>query len=75
MSRGNLHLKVKAITGKSPIELIKIIRMEKACSLLREGNLSVTEIAEQSGFQTASYFITSFKKTFGTTPRKYSMMK
>jgi len=76
MSRGNLHLKVKTITGKSPIELIRAIRMEKACDLLRENRLSITEIAEQSGFQTSSYFITAFKKTFGTTPGKFaSMMK
>ncbi len=72
MSRGNLHLKVKAITGKTPIELIRLIRMEKACTLLKEGKLPISEIAEQCGFQTASYFITAFKKTFGMTPGRYS---
>lgn len=76
MSRGNLHLKLKSITGRTPIELIRAIRMEKACDLLKEGRLSVAEIAEQSGFQTSSYFITVFRKTFGMTPGKYaSMMK
>lgn len=76
MSRGNLHLKLKSITGRTPIELIRAIRMEKACDLLKEGRLSVAEIAEQTGFQTSSYFITAFRKTFGMTPGKYaSMMK
>lgn len=72
MSRGNLHLRVKTITGRTAIELITAIRMEKACALLREGQLTIAEIAEQTGFQTSSYFITAFKKSFGTTPGKYA---
>ena len=76
MSRNNLHLKIKAITGKTPVELIRAIRMEKACDLLKEGKLSIAEIAEHTGFQTSSYFITAFKKSFGITPGRYaSMMK
>ncbi len=76
MSRGNLHLKLKTITGKTPIELIRTIRMEKACDLLKDDNLSIAEIAEQTGFQTASYFITAFRRSLGMTPGKYaSMMK
>lgn len=74
MSRGNLHLKIKTTTGRTPIELIKTVRMEKACGLLKEGKLPVAEIAEQCGFQTSSYFITAFKKTFGMTPGKYSSL-
>lgn len=72
MSRGNLHLRVKTITGRTVIELITTIRMEKACALLKEGQLTIAEIAEQTGFQTASYFITAFKKSFGTTPGRYA---
>lgn len=72
MSRGNLHLKTKTITGRTSIELIRTVRMEKACNLLKEGKSSIAEIAEQSGFQTASYFITAFKKAFGMTPGKYA---
>lgn len=72
MSRGNLHLRVKAITGRTAIELITAIRMQKACALLKEGQLTIAEIAEQTGFQTSSYFITAFKKSFGTTPGKYA---
>ena len=72
MSRGNLHLRVKTITGRTAIELITTIRMEKACALLKESRLTIAEIAEQTGFQTASYFITAFKKSFGTTPGRYA---
>lgn len=71
MSRGNLHLKIKSICGKTVVELIKIIRLEHACELLREGKMSIAEIADQTGFQTSAYFITTFKKEFGVTPGKY----
>ena len=72
LSRGNLHLKVKALTGKTPVELIKVMRMKKACALMKETTMSVAEIAEQTGFQTPGYFITVFKSTFGETPGKYA---
>ncbi len=72
LSRGNLHLKVKALTGKTPVELIKTMRMKKACALMKETGLPISEIAERTGFQTSGYFITVFKSTFGETPGKYA---
>ncbi|HBH08971.1 MAG TPA: hypothetical protein DDX40_06190 [Rikenellaceae bacterium] len=72
LSRGNLHLKVKTLTGKTPVELIKTMRMKKACSLMKETSLSIAEIAEQTGFQTPGYFITVFKSRFGETPGHYA---
>ena len=71
-SRGNLHLRIKNITGKSPVELIKIMRMKKASSLLKDTDLSISDIAEQCGYQTNAYFITVFKNHFGETPGKYA---
>ena len=72
LSRGNLHLKVKTLTGKTPVELIKTMRMKKACALMKETSLSIAEIAEQTGFQTPGYFITVFKSRFGETPGHYA---
>lgn len=72
LSRGNLHLKMKTLTGKTPVELIKTMRMKKACSLMKETSLSIAEIAEQTGFQTPGYFITVFKSRFGETPGHYA---
>ncbi len=71
VSRGNLHLRMKSITGKSPMEIIRAMRMRQACSLLRDSKLSISEIAEQTGFDTSAYFITVFKGVFGETPGKY----
>lgn len=71
MSRSNLHLKMKAITGESTIEFIKKIRFSHACNLLKEGRYSIAEISTMVGFNTPSYFTTSFKKYFGILPTEY----
>lgn len=71
MSRSNLHLKMKAITGESTIEFIKKIRFNEACKLLRDGRYSINEISSMVGFNTPSYFTTSFKKHFGVLPTAY----
>ncbi|MBB4037284.1 signal transduction histidine kinase/ligand-binding sensor domain-containing protein/DNA-binding response OmpR family regulator [Dysgonomonas hofstadii] len=71
MSRSNLHLKMKAITGESTIEFIKKIRFSHACNLLKEGRYSIAEISVMVGFNTPSYFTSSFKKYFGILPTEY----
>ena len=71
MSRSNLHLKLKAITGESAIEFIKKIRFSEACCLLKEGRYNIAEISSMVGFSTPSYFATSFKKYIGCLPTEY----
>lgn len=70
MSRTMFYLKLKAYTGKSPQDFIKVIRMERAAALLRSGK-SVSEVADQTGFDNPKYFSTVFKKYFGVSPSKY----
>ena len=71
MSRSNLHLKLKALTGESTNEFIRKIRFNKACKLLKEERYTVSEISSMVGFNTPSYFATSFKKYFGCLPSEY----
>jgi ligand-binding sensor domain-containing protein/AraC-like DNA-binding protein len=71
MSRSNLNLKVKALFGVSPLELIKTVRFNEACRLLLEKKHSMTEISEMVGFTTSSYFTSAFKKFMGCTPSDY----
>lgn len=71
MSRSNLHMKLKAITGESALEFIRKIRFREACRMLREGQYSISEISYKVGFSTPSYFATSFKKHFGCLPSEY----
>ena len=71
MSRSNLHLKLKAITGKSAIDFIHQIRFNRACQLLKEGKYTVSEISFMVGYNTPSYFAARFKKYIGCLPTEY----
>lgn len=71
MSRSNLHLKLKAITGESTIDFIRKIRFNEAAKLLKDGRYTVAEVSSMVGFNTPSYFATSFKKYFGCLPTEY----
>lgn len=71
MSRVHLYKKLLFITGKSPIEFIRIIRLKRAAQLLRESQLSVSEIAYQVGFNNPKYFSKYFKEEFGVLPSSY----
>lgn len=71
MSRSSLHLKLKAVTGESTIDFIRKIRFNEACKLLRDGRYSIAQVSTLVGFNTPSYFATSFKKYFGCLPTEY----
>ena len=70
MSRTLFYLRLKSYTGKSPQDFIRVIRLERAASLLRNGR-PVTEAAVHTGFDNPKYFSTVFKKYFGVSPSKY----
>lgn len=74
MSRSTLHVKIKALTGESTNDFIRKVRFNRACKLLKEGRYSVTEISTMVGFNTLSYFSTSFKRYFGCLPSEYTKM-
>ena len=71
MSRSNLNIKVKALFGVSPLELIKTVRFNEACRLLRERKHTMAEISDMVGFTTSSYFTSAFKRFMGCTPSEY----
>ena len=63
-----LYKKIKALTGQSPIDFIKVIRLDYSMELLRSRKYSVTEVSEMCGFSSVGYFSTVFKKHFQRTP-------
>lgn len=71
ISRTNLHRKIKTMTGNSPIELIKTIRMKQAAYLLDKGSLTISEVAYEVGYNSLSYFSSSFNTYWGTSPSAY----
>lgn len=71
MSRVNLYKKLLAITGKSPIEFIRIIRLKRSIQLLEKSQLSISEIAYEVGFNTPRYFSRYFKEEYKLTPTEF----
>lgn len=71
MSRVHLYKKLLQITGKTPIEFIRVIRLKRAAQLLRESQKNVSEIAYQLGFNNPKYFSKYFKDEFGVLPSVY----
>lgn len=67
-----LYRKVKQITGKTPVEFIRHIRMQHAASLLRKGKFTVSEVMYMVGFSNSSYFSKCFQKAYGITPADYA---
>lgn len=68
MSRAQLYRKVKAMTGKSPVEVIRHTRLAKADRMLAETSLNISEIAFRVGFSSASYFTKCYRDHFDRLP-------
>ncbi len=68
MSRVQLYRKVKALTGTSPVELLREMRLQRGYTLITTTTKSISEIAYEVGFHTPSYFSNCFKKQFGQYP-------
>jgi DNA-binding response OmpR family regulator len=71
ISTSSLYRKLKSLTNQSPTEFVRYIRLKKAIKLMTEGNSNVDEIGFAIGFNSHSYFTSSFKKQFGMTPSEY----
>lgn len=71
ISRVHLNRKLKAENSPSPSDMIKTMRMELASEMLKAGGKTIAEVAEASGFSSASYFSSAFKEYFGVAPAVY----
>lgn len=68
LSRVQLYRKVKALTGKSPVEIVRETRLIRASQLLADSSLSISEIAYRVGFSSPSYFTKCYRDLFGKSP-------
>ena len=68
LSRVQLYRKVKALTGQSPVEIIRKSRLNHARHLLETTDKPITEILYEVGFSNSSYFAKCYKEEFGKTP-------
>jgi signal transduction histidine kinase/AraC-like DNA-binding protein len=71
VSHSLLYKKINSLTGTSPSELIKKLRLNKAAKLIESNTGNISEIALEVGFNNPSYFADCFKKQFGVAPSQY----
>lgn len=71
LSRMQVYRKVKALTGKSIVDFIRMVRLKQALKLMETQKYTLSEVAFQTGFNSASYFTRSFKDYFGKAPSEY----
>ncbi len=71
ISTTQLYRRLKSLTGHSPVEFIRILKLQKAYGLLSQQNNTVKEVCYLTGFNNLSYFIKCFKEQFGTTPASF----
>lgn len=70
MSRTLFYGRLKTLTGQSPQDFMRLIRLEQAAIFLKQGD-SVLDVSVKAGFVNVKYFSTVFKKHFGVSPSKY----
>jgi signal transduction histidine kinase/DNA-binding response OmpR family regulator len=70
-NRSHFQRKIKSLTGYSPSELIKMVRLEKSKELLLDKKGNITEVAYMCGFSSQSYFTKSFTQHFGKSPSQF----
>lgn len=73
MSRSSLHRKIKALSGTSPTEFVRLIRLNKSVELISEGKYRINEVCSLIGINSTSYFIKQFQLRFGMTPKAFEI--
>ncbi|MEJ8843338.1 two-component regulator propeller domain-containing protein [Lacibacter sp. H375] len=71
MSRSTLYSKLLELTGQTPVEFIRSVKLDKAAQLLEKTELTIAEVAYSVGFSTPTYFAKSFKAKFNMLPSEY----
>jgi len=75
MSRTNVYRKIKAITGQTATDFIKLIRLKMAVKLLENGQYNISEIAFKTGFTSPGYFAKCFKDQYDKSPSEFIITK
>ena len=70
-SRVHIHRKLKELTGQSPRDFIRTVRLEQAKNLLSQKNLTISQVSDAVGFVSLSHFSASFRELYGISPKEY----
>ena len=74
-NRSVFFKKVKSLTGQTPADYIRTLRMNRAAELLREETITVADVCYKVGISDPHYFTKIFKQQFGISPKKYQQGK
>lgn len=75
MSKSTLYRKIKSMTGLTPLDFIHNIKMKRACMMLLNQQMNISEVAYAVGFSNPKYFSKRFKDEFGVTPSEFQARK
>jgi transcriptional regulator GlxA family with amidase domain len=74
MSRAAMYKRITALTGITPLEFIRSIRLKNAAQLLEKTKMTVSQVAFEVGFNNTKYFVKYFKEEFNMLPTAYRKM-
>lgn len=75
MSRGSLYSKIVDLTGETPVEFIRSIKLKKAAALLEKSDMKIAQIGYAVGFSSPNYFARAFRSKFNISPSEYAIQK
>ena len=75
MSRSTLYNKIVALTGETPVEYVRSLKLSKAAVLLEKTDMKISEIGYKVGFSNPNYFARAFKAKYNMSPTKYISLK
>ncbi len=75
MSRGSLYNKILSLTGETPVEFIRSVKLNKAALLLENSDMKIAQIGYETGFTSPNYFARAFKAKFNLSPSEYIELK
>lgn len=71
LSRSSFFKKLKSLTGLAPVDLVKEVRLNKSLELIKNTDMTISEIAFAVGFKDSGYYSKCFRKKYNQTPREY----
>jgi DNA-binding response OmpR family regulator len=74
-SRGTMYSKILSLTGETPVEFIRSIKLKKAAILLENSDMKISHIAYEVGFSNPNYFTRAFKAKYNISPSEYILLK
>jgi signal transduction histidine kinase/DNA-binding response OmpR family regulator len=75
MSRGTLYSKILSLTGETPVEYVRSMKLKKAITLLEKSDMKISQIGYEVGFSNPNYFARAFKAKYGISPTEYINLK